>query len=49
MLWWFLGIPFGSVFAPWFLTFSPPGIDMLIGMVVVLAGMGLLARRALSY
>jgi hypothetical protein len=48
-MWWLLGLPFGNWLAPALLTLSVPNIDALVGMVAILAGMGLVARRALNY
>ena len=46
---WFFGIPFSGVFSStWFLFGSPSG-QLVLAMVVVLAGTGVLARRALNY
>jgi hypothetical protein len=48
-MWWFFGIPFGTLIAPVFLSLSVPSVTMLAGMLVMLAGMALVARRALNY
>ena len=48
-MWWLFGLPLGSWLAPALLTFSVPKIDALVGMLVILVGSSLLARRALSY
>ena len=45
---WFFGIPFGGLAGAVFLSFTP-SLPLLVAMVVVLAGMGLLARSALNY
>jgi hypothetical protein len=47
-MWWLLGLPAGGVFAP-FVFLLPPAITSVVAMLVVLAGAGVLARRALEY
>jgi hypothetical protein len=44
-LWWLFGFPFGGAF---FLV-SGASLPLFVAMVVVLAGMGLMARAALNY
>jgi hypothetical protein len=46
---WLLGIPFSGVFAPVLFALAAPSLQLVVAMVVVLAGMGLLARSALNY
>ena len=46
---WLLGIPFGGAFAPALFLLGSPSLSLVLAMVVVLAGMGLLARSALNY
>jgi hypothetical protein len=49
---WFFGMPLLGTFNPAFGTaflFATPTLQLCVAMVVVFAGMGLLARRALNY
>jgi hypothetical protein len=46
---WLLGIPFGGVFASGLFLLGSPSLPLVFAMVVVAAGMGLLARSALNY
>jgi hypothetical protein len=46
---WLFGIPFSGVFAATLFLFGSPSIQLVLAMVVVLAGTGLLARSALNY
>jgi hypothetical protein len=49
-MWWFFGLPFGSwLTTSTLLTFSAPTVSLVVGMIVVLAGMTVLGRRALNY
>jgi hypothetical protein len=54
-LWWLLGLPGIGAFGANLGTFSPsmfllePGLVSMVAMGVVLAGAGLLGRRALNY
>jgi hypothetical protein len=43
------GIPFSGVFAATLFLFGSPSIQLVLAMVVVLAGTGLLARSAFNY
>ena len=45
---WFFGLPFGGLAGTVFLSLTP-SLPLLVAMVVVVAGMGLLARSALNY
>jgi hypothetical protein len=47
-LWWLLGLPVGGVFTP-FVFLLPATLTSVGAMLVVLAGVGLLSRRALDY
>jgi hypothetical protein len=47
-LWWLLGLPGGGVFIP-FVFQLPATLTSAVAMLVVLAGVGLLSRRALDY
>jgi hypothetical protein len=44
-LWWLFGFPFGGAF----FVLGSPSLPLTVAMVVVLLGMGLLARWALNY
>ena len=46
---WFFGIPFSGVVAFPLFLFGSPSVQLVLAMVVVLAGTGVLARRALNY
>jgi hypothetical protein len=44
-LWWLFGFPFGGAF----FVLGLPSLSLSVAMIVVLLGMGLLARSALNY
>ena len=44
-LWWLFGFPLGGAF----FLLSGPSLPLFVAMVVVLVGMGLMARAALNY
>jgi hypothetical protein len=46
---WLFGIPFSGVFASTLFFFGAPSVQLVLAMVVVLAGTGLFARSALNY
>jgi hypothetical protein len=49
---WFFGIPFFGAVNPTFgglLLFASPTLELFVSMVVVIAIMGFLGRRALNY
>jgi hypothetical protein len=55
-LWWLLGLPASTAFAtPGGFNFNPsifllqPGVETFVAMAVLLAGAGLIGRRALNY
>jgi len=45
---WFFGIPFSGVYTPTLFFFGSPSVQLVLAMVVVLAGAGVFARRVLN-
>jgi hypothetical protein len=46
---WLFGVPFVGLPGSLFFLMSPPSLPLAVAMVVVVVGMGLLARSALNY
>jgi hypothetical protein len=46
---WLFGIPIGGAFSPTLFSFPSPSLELVVAMLVVMAGMGLVSRSALNY